>query len=98
MSKLRQLFSARALAATAATAMLFHTAVTALAGVFWTSAWYMEGRGIYGEGGTSCVQYCYDTGNRWTANYYWCCAANDACGYYDPTTPPLYGSGSCYTP
>ena len=97
MSKLRQLFSARALAATAATAMLFHTAVTALAGEYWTSAWCMD-RGTPCLNGASCVHYCYDTGNQWTAHYYWCCAANDTCGYYDPTTPPLYGSGSCYTP
>ena len=83
MNKLTKLFSPRALAATAASAILVHAAVLALA-----DGCYSQSAVPLGSG-TQCVQEC--RGLFFDGWRYWCCAAIgvDNCGgvasYYPPT-------------
>lgn len=91
MNALKKLFSPRALAAVAGTAMLV-SAATTLAAEVWFSAWTWCGSQPC-PGGTTCTHTCFSRDMR----YYWCCGATDSCGTWTPPPPGQYGMGSCLT-
>jgi hypothetical protein len=86
MNKLKRLFSPRALAATAGSALLLHGAVTALATNCRTVS-----AGPVPPG--PCQRTCFD----FTGQFYWCCTYTETCGpYAQGCNPPLaFGCGQC---
>ena len=100
MSTLKRLFSPRALAATAGTALLAHTAIVA-----WAEGCYSTSAARW-EFGAHCVKYCVyedgivdelEQGQTPKGNQlYWCCGLTSSCYSWQPGDPsPEEGWGWC---